>query len=253
MSYLNNINEIDNTLKNIFEQVSINTNDHRILDIKLSKPSKDSMNENLEMRLFVSQKNLNNISPILEWGYYTDPSNPTDSISFKSSASRIGDILNDVITNNRLNESYLDTIKGKVEKINESVEEEIVEEVQLNQTYELSEQYMKLFTKKLQSYLMEQLGLLVDDVEIKHFDESSGQLVSPTFANPNNTPSLGDISEVTLRNITSTSYDGNVSPKGWVLLEERLRQIPFVENLMVSTQKYSVEITFSTKVLVELY
>jgi len=254
MSYKLNINKIDTQLKTVFKEIKIDNSDYRQLDIVASNPLEETVNEKMRIHLFISQANLNNNNPILEWGYYTDSNDLKNHIKFKTSIDSIGTSLNEIVKNKRLSESYLDSIKPE-EKINESVEvkdegSDTIENI--NQTYELSENNLKIYGNKLKNYLFEQLGILVDDLELEYYDTTSGKKREPSFINTND-PEIGDEPNMVLRGISSISYDGNISPKGWITLENHLRKLPHLEDINSNTHKYFINITFSTKVFVELH
>lgn len=251
MSYITNINRIDSELKTVFNDVLIDNSDFRQLNIKLSKPVDTEINESLEMVIFVSQTNLNNINPILEWGYYTDPNKLDNSIKFRSPSDSLASSINGIIKGNRLNEDYLNSIK-KPEKINESSTDEIEDEItHINQTYVLSTGELKINSKKLCNYISTKYGVIVDDVQIEYNDVNTGRLRKYSFTDFNS-PTMGDEANVSLLGLSSKSISGNIEPSTWISIENDIRKIPFVEFVNSSTYNYSCFFTFSTKVFVEL-
>jgi hypothetical protein len=255
MSYTTNINQIDSELKKVFTEVIIDNSDFRQLNIKLSNPINEDTNNLLEMRLFISQQNLNNINPLLEWGYYTDPLVMENSIKFRTLPSNLSMAIDTVIKNNRLNKDYLSSIE-ETKSINEGLNTETVVEdiIHINQTFELSENRLKLSTSKLRSYLEKVHDMKVDNdnMILGYRDVNSGKIRKPSFSNRVNEAVMGDESEITLRGINSFSINGEINPVGWLKLETALRKIPFVENINSSANNYSCVFNFSTKVLVEL-
>lgn len=248
MSYITNINKIDSELKTVFNDVLIDNSDFRQLNIKLSKPVDIETNESLEMIIFVSQTNLNNINPILEWGYYTDPNKMDNLIKFRSSSDSLANSIKEIIKGNRLNEGYLNSIK-KSEKINESSTDEIDDEItHINQTYILSTGELKINSKKLCNYISTKYGVIVDDVQIEYNDVNTGRSRITNF----NLPTMGDEANVSLLGLSSKSINGNIEPSTWISIENDIRKIPFVEFVNSSTYNYSCFFTFSTKVFVEL-
>jgi hypothetical protein len=249
MSYKLNINQIDSELKNVFNTTNIDSSDYRQLNIRLSNPKLDSVNENLELQMFVSQSNLNQLNPILEWGYYTDSNNLDNFIKFKTPISNLGTLLTNIVSERRLDESYLDSIKPE-EKINESLYEETTENIEhINETYELSENNLKIYGNKLKNFLYNQYGLTIDDLEISHYDMTSGRKRSQGHMLLSDGPKMGDECVLELRNISSTS---NVIPRTWISVENQLRKLPHVEDVNSNTHNYSMNVTFSTKVFVEI-
>tara|TARA_R110000772_G_scaffold20466_5_gene56857 strand:- start:21693 stop:22454 length:762 start_codon:yes stop_codon:yes gene_type:complete len=252
MSYTTNINQIDNELKKVFSDVIIDNSDFRQLNIKLSNPINENTNNSLEMRLFVSQTNLNDVDPILEWGYYTDPTELDNLIKFKSKAYSLPITIKSVIENNRLNERYLSSIE-KVELINEDTDTIDITIDHINQTYELSENRLNLNVSKFKKYLENVHGLIIDngDIILEHRDVNSGRVRKPSFTGSNEAM-IGDESEVTLAGVSSLNLNGNITPTDWLTLETAIRKIPFVEDINSSTYNYSCTFNFSTKVFVEL-
>lgn len=256
MSYTTNINEIDSELKKVFSEVIIDNSDFRQLNIKLSNPINEKENSLLEMKLFISQSNLNNIDPLLEWGYYTDPSEMGDYIRFRTHSYNLSNTIDEVIKNKRLSESYLSSIQ-EIKSINESsdLENKVVEEdiTNINQIYKLSENHLEISASKLKKYLENVHGLKLglDSIILEHRDVNSGRVRKPSFVSSNNAM-IGDEAEITLSGISSLNMNGNISPSDWLVLETAIRKIPFVEDINSSTYSYSCNFTFSTKIFVEL-
>lgn len=257
MSYTTNINQIDSELKKVFSNVVIDNTDFRQLNIKLSNPIYEGADDSLEMRLFVSQSNLNNINPVLEWGYYSDPLSMENSIKFRTPTSNLSEAVYQVVKNNRFSEKYLEGLKNqKEEKLNENVSTENIEEDQItniNQVYDLSENQLKVNASKFKKFLENKFGFIIDneDLTIDHRDVSSGKVRKPSFAGQN-LPERGDEAEISINGLSSKSYDGEISVNEWLMLEKEIRKIPFVEDVFISTSKNNVSFYFSTKVFVEL-
>tara|TARA_R110000772_G_scaffold1210_2_gene4273 strand:- start:7970 stop:8737 length:768 start_codon:yes stop_codon:yes gene_type:complete len=254
MSYTTNINQIDSELKKVFTDVLIDNSDFRQLNIKLSNPINEETNKLLEMKLFVSQTNLNNINPILEWGYYADPTELDNLIKFRTASNSLSTAINEVIKHNRLSKDYLNSIE-ETKLINEGLDTEEVEDeiTNINQTYELSESRLNLNVSKFKKYLETVHGLTVDkdDIILEHRDVNSGKIRKPSFVGSNSAV-MGDESEVLLAGISSLNHNGNITPANWLTLETAIRKIPFVADINSSTYNYSCTFNFSTKVFVEL-
>ena len=254
MSYTTNINQIDSELKKVFTNVLIDNSDFRQLNIKLSNPVNEKTNKLLEMKLFVNQTNLNNINPILEWGYYADPTESDNLIKFRTASNSLSTAITEVIKHNRLSRNYLNSIE-ELESINEGldVEESEDEITNINQTYELTENRLNLNVSKFKKYLENVHGLTLDndDIILEHRDVNSGRVRKPSFTGSNEAM-MGDESEVTLAGISSFNHNGNITPTDWLTLETAIRKIPFVADINSSTYNYSCTFNFSTKVFVEL-
>ena len=253
MSYKLNINKIDSQLKTVFENTKIDSSDYRQLYIIGSVPKEETVNDNLQIHLFVNQANLNNTDPILEWGYYTNSNDLKNSIKFKTPISNIGSVLGKIVIDQRLEESYLESIKD-VKKVNESSIEGGDNTIykNINETYDLSENHLKIYDKKLKNYFYENHGIISDDIELSHFDTTSGRKRESSFVNSND-PVMGDEAILEIKGISSINYDGNISPKQWITIENTLRKLPHVEDINSNTYNYSTLVTFSTKIFVELH
>lgn len=246
MSYKENINKIDSQIRNIFSDVKIDSSDYRQLNIRTSNPLNENFNKNLEMQIFVNQKNINEEDPILEWGYYTDSNKLDNTIKFVTSISNMKDTIENIIKENRLNKEYLKEI-AEVEMIYESSENKPVDHI--NETYKLSENHLKIDGLKLKTYFDEKYGLVIEDLGLVYFDVMSGKLRGQYMSDD---PIMGDEAVLEAKSISSKSYNGNITPKQWVDIEKDLRKLPFVEDVNSNTHSSKLDVNFSTKIFVEI-
>jgi len=246
MSYKINLNEIDTELKKSFNKVSINTKTNNI-EINLTSSILESANPKLAMSIFMSKHNLSQMNPILEWGYYIDTIKKGDSITFKTPLNEMILTIETIITKNRFNAEYLDTLV--TETINENVDDNIDKEISLDNIYEVKGNDLIINRHNLREYFVQSLGFVIEDIVLSHFDAETGK---PKGNFINNDAQLGDDNELNLSNITSMGHEGNISPKGWLSIEEELKKIPFVEDVFISTYKYSALVNISNEVFAEL-
>lgn len=247
MSYISNLNKIDHQLKQVFEGVKMDNNDFRMLNITLSTPTNENVNSNLELKMFINQSNLNIENPTVEWGYYTNPNDLTNSIKFRNGIDSISSVVEQIVNGNRLDESYLDSIKD-VESINENVnnDEPSLNIENINESYKLTEGRLNLNESKVKSYFKTKYGVIIESVSISYRDVNSGMIRKPSFTNANN-PVIGDECEIQLEGLS-----GDFNSSTWVKIENDIRKIPFVEDVNSSTYKQNVDFSFSTKVFVEV-
>ena len=246
MSYKANLNQIDIELKKLFNSVKINTNNHNAVDIELTSSILENVNNKLEMSIFINTHNLNQMNPILEWGYYTDTIKKDNSITFKTTLNEMLNMIKTITTKNRFSAEYLDTLIS-IEPINENINEEIDEEITLEKIYDIKGKDLLIDRHALRKYF-EDKGIIIEDMVINHFDFETGE---PKGTFINNEPFLGDDNELSLKNISLLNED-EITAKDWILLEEHLKKIPFVEDVYISTQKNSALVNISNEVFAEL-
>lgn len=247
MSYKDNLNNIDIELKKTFKTVSIDTEKSNNIEINLSSSILESVNDKLTMSLFISKHNLVQINPILEWGYYTDTIKKVNSITFKTPLNEMLSTIETIITKNRFNAEYLDTLV--TETINENVDDNIDKEISIDDIYEVKGNDLIINRRNLREHFVHLLGFVIEDMVLSHFDAETGK---PKGNFINNPPQLGDDNELNLSNIISMGHDGKISPKGWLSIEEELKKIPFVEDVYISTYKQSALVNISNEVFAEL-
>jgi hypothetical protein len=246
MLYKSNINKIDYKLKETFSDVIIDNSDYRQLEIKCNFLSE---NKNIDLVLVVSQKNLNIEDPLLEWGYYTNPIKKDNLVKFNSKIDNMTSILNEIISKDRLDLDYLKEAKIKFEtdkivKINESLEEIDSEIENINQTYELRENYLLIDRTKIKKFL-ESKGFFIDieDIYLEHYDPTTGKNIDLSI--------YGNVSELHFDSISSNNMNGNMTLVNWAHIENILRKMPRVEDVSINTSSYKIIVEFSTKLLVE--
>lgn len=248
MSYKENLNQIDVQLKKTFKNVSIDTKNPNKININLSSSLVENVNEKLEMSIYINNYNLNHNNPILDWGYYTNTNTKENSIVLESTIKGITSELENILIKNRFNADYLSSLII-TEKINEDFKDEIDEEISFEDIYKVKGNDLKINRHNLREHFV-QLGFVIEDMVISHFDSESGQ---PKGKFINDDPRLGDDNELSLSNIISMSHDGEITPKGWLKLEDELKKIPFVEDVYTSTQRNSILVNISNGVFAELY
>lgn len=254
MSYKININKIDNSVKSKFQSVSIDNSDYRNLYVVGKNPINENHNKDLEIHVLISQKNLNDLNPILEWSYYTNPIKKDNLIKFRTKLDEIGDKLEEIVESKRLDESYLSKL-GNAQSINESNNEEVSHRDgtinKLNQTYSLDYQRLRIDRKKLKSYLENSFGIIVDleDIQLEGFDPNSGKKKHNDIFSQHK---LGDEFHLNIKNITSKEYMGNITPDSWIKIKQKFSSMPFSEDIFINTNRYSISVIFSLKILVEI-
>lgn len=245
MSYKNTLNQIDIELKKLFNIVDINTNQGNV-DIQLSSSIIENVNNNLKMNIIINKHNLNQTNPILEWSYYTDTNKKDNIISFNTPINEMISMINTITTTNRFSREYLDTLIS--EQINESLDTDISDSIIFETIYSESDNILHINKNDLKTYF-KSIGFIIEDIVVSYFDNESGK---PKGVYIGDEPQLGDDNELSLKNISSTTYEGDITPKDWLKIENELNKLPHLEEIYVSTVSNSVLVNISNEVYVEL-
>ena len=245
MSYKTNINKIDFEVKSIFKSAKLNNNNHQKLYIYCGEPQLEGVNSNIEMNIFVSQRNLNGDNPIVEWGYYPNVNDMTNEVKYTTPISSISTIIDTVLKEGRMSKVYLESLDNDdMVAINEEIE--ITTDIDnIRDTYTLGSNAISLDISKLLSFLNKKYGIKADYTSC-HYDTISGKKRG-MFLDDN--PRLGDYFEVTLSDVEG---HGNISVSTWLNIENDLSKIQFVETVSVNTYNYSITFDFSEKVFAEI-
>jgi len=254
MSYKANINKIDNSIKSYFNSVSIDNSDYRNLYIISKEPINEKKYKNLELHLLISQKSLNGLNPIVEWGYYTNSSKRDNVITFKTNLESIGGKLKEIVDSRKLDEEYLNNLQ-EVSKVNESKDTPVgfnESITKLNKTYKLNYQKLSIEREKIRSFLYNNFNVETkkDKILLECFDVTSGQKKENNIFN---SFKLGDEFHFSIKNMKYTDNDRqNISSEDYLKIKKSLSSLPFVEDVFINTNRGDLSVVFSIKILVEL-
>lgn len=110
--YKDNLNNIDNQLKLLFNKIDYNTNDHRKISISATSPISETVNSELKLEMEVSTDKIKDIDPVVSYSYYTNPNTKDNKIDFNTKIGKMSEILSSVVENNRFNTEYLESLKS---------------------------------------------------------------------------------------------------------------------------------------------
>ena len=242
MHYTQNINLIDSELKKIFEDVKIDSNDYRSLYITLKTPLLENINKKIELSVYVNQSNLNSENPSLVWGYYTNPNERINSIQFMTKTSDMSRLLEEVITDNRLDILYLESLTID-EIINESSTNDDV--IILDNTYMSSDDTIEIYTENLKKFFEKTLSVDIDKIILKEFDENGDIVKWDKLA-------IGEsIFELELSKFTSKNKE-TISSKDWLEIDKILKSLPNVEDIYSNKGALSESLWFKAGSKVKL-
>ena len=240
MHYNSNINKIDEQLKKLFTNVEIDNSDYRVLNIHLSSPILENVSNNLELRIFVEQRDLNNPLPILTWGYYTNPNELGDSIRFRTPLESMTLTLEGIVVNKRLDSLYLEHLSNlDMVQINESSEVEIIPIGSFDEVIDV-EDCLTIDKDKMISLFESRYSVKVDSIELSILGEKD-------FMETENTEDNDFQLVICLSPITD-----NLSFKTWVEISADVSKLPYIIDTNIDTDNRILTIFFESGNLVEL-
>jgi hypothetical protein len=242
-----NVNKVHTELKRFFEDVKVDTSDYRKILYRCEKPLEGD--KFLEMKILVDTKNINNIDPILEWSYYTNPNAPDNLISFRSKSEGFGSVLNQIISEKRFDENYLKLLENKNEefsKLNESLENQ---DTEVGNTEFIEKNGDNWFVSETAiKEILSEFGLVLDEIHMKIFNPEGG--IRGTYLNDE--PQLGDTLELEME-LSPKSFDGEILPSKWIKIGQKFNGLECVEDVFVSTMKNRLTVHFQCdNVIIEL-